>query len=59
MAFLAEHAVLIQHLVEPLAQLLPALDTPELLARARTLFFRRARHRRHLAGGPVYRAGAD
>ena len=35
---LAEHAVLIQHLVEPLAHLLPALDTPDLLARARTLF---------------------
>lgn len=35
---LAEHAVLIQHLVEPLAALRPALDTPELLARARTLF---------------------
>jgi AcrR family transcriptional regulator len=35
---LAEHAVLIQHLVAPLAMLLPALDTPELLARARTLF---------------------
>lgn len=35
---LAEHAVLIQHLVEPLATLLPALDRPELLARARTLF---------------------
>jgi len=35
---LAEHAVLIQHLVEPLAMLRPALDTPELLARARTLF---------------------
>jgi AcrR family transcriptional regulator len=35
---LAEHTVLIQHLVEPLAMLRPALDTPELLARARTLF---------------------
>ena len=35
---LAEHAVLIQHLVEPLAQLLPARDMPDLLARARTLF---------------------
>lgn len=35
---LAEHAVLIQHLVEPLAQLLPALAPPDLLARARTLF---------------------
>lgn len=35
---LAEHAVLIQHLVEPLAALRPTADTPELLARARTLF---------------------
>ncbi|UVK39834.1 TetR/AcrR family transcriptional regulator [Mesorhizobium sp. AR10] len=35
---LAEHAVLIQHLVQPLAALRPAADTPELLARARTLF---------------------
>lgn len=35
---LAEHAVLIQHLVEPLAALRPALETPDLLARARTLF---------------------
>ncbi len=35
---LAEHAVLIQHLVEPLAQLLPTLDSHDLLARARTLF---------------------
>ncbi|MFA6155334.1 TetR/AcrR family transcriptional regulator [Mesorhizobium sp.] len=35
---LAEHAVLIQHLVEPLAMLLPALGAAELLARARTLF---------------------
>ena len=35
---LAEQAVLIQILVEPLAMLRPALDTPDLLARARTLF---------------------
>ena len=35
---LAEHAVLIQHLVEPLAQLLPTLGSHDLLARARTLF---------------------
>jgi AcrR family transcriptional regulator len=35
---LAEHAVLIQHLVEPLAQLLPELEMSDLLARARTLF---------------------
>lgn len=34
----AEQAVLIQELVEPLAILRPALATPELLARARTLF---------------------
>ena len=35
---LAEHAVLIQHLVEPLAALRPAAEMPDLLARARTLF---------------------
>ena len=35
---LAEHAVLIQYLVEPLALLSPALEGEDLLARARTLF---------------------
>ncbi|TGS82658.1 TetR/AcrR family transcriptional regulator [Mesorhizobium sp. M3A.F.Ca.ET.174.01.1.1] len=35
---LAEHAVLIQYLVEPLVLLSPALDRAQLLARARTLF---------------------
>ena len=34
----AEQAVLIQHLVEPLAILRPTLALPQLLARARTLF---------------------
>ena len=36
--YLAEQAVLIQGLVEPLAMLRPELDRPALLMRARTLF---------------------
>ena len=35
---LAQHVVLIQYLVEPLAALCPALGKAELLTRSRTLF---------------------